>query len=240
MEVEVGKTAGFCIGVQRAVDNCSALAKEQKGVYCLGEIVHNKEVIDDLKSQGITFIDNLEDVQGTVVIRAHGVPKEVYKTAEEKGITLKDFTCPNVLKIHRIAENYSSQGYYIFLCGNSKHPENLGTLSHCGQYVSVIENTDEDVSKALENFENSGIKKLLLISQTTYSLEKFYCVEKILKNNVKEDVDLEIIDTICKATELRQMETEVISKKVDYMIKIVQTPENYMILQTKIVQTALA
>ncbi len=220
MEIVIGKTAGFCIGVQKAVENCSKLAKEQKNIYCLGEIVHNQEVIKDLEKQGVKFIDDLENAEGTVVIRAHGAPKDVYKTAEQKGITLQDFTCPNVLKIHNIAEKYTNEGFYIFLCGNSRHPENLGTLSHCGQYVSVIENTDEDVFKALESFEKSGLKKLLLISQTTYSLSKFYIVEEIVKNETAQDVELVIKNTICKATELRQMETEVMSKEMEYMIII--------------------
>ena len=220
MEIEIGKTAGFCMGVKRAVDNCSNLAKEQKQIYCLGEIVHNKEVIEELKNEGVKFIEDLSEANGTVVIRAHGVPKNIYEIAKQKGIEIKDFTCPNVLKIHQIAESYKDKGFYIFLCGNRTHPENLGTLSHCGRNVSVIENTEKDVFQALEEFEKSGIKKLLLISQTTYSLEKFFIVEEIIQNEIMRDVELVINNTICKATELRQRETEIMAHEMDYMIII--------------------
>ena len=220
MEITVGKTAGFCIGVKRAVEGCLNLAQEQQNVYCLGEIVHNQEVIKELKEYGVNFINDLKEAGGITVIRAHGVPKKIYEIAEKNGIQLKDFTCPNVLKIHKIAEKYANQGFYIFLCGSKKHPENLGTLSHCGKYVSIIENEDEDVLEAIEAFEKSKIKKLLLISQTTYSVEKFAVVEEIVKNEITKDVYLVVNNTICKATELRQMETEIMAKEMDYMIII--------------------
>ncbi len=220
MEIKIGKTAGFCMGVKRAVDECIKLAEEKHKIYCFGEIVHNQEVINDLRNKGVNFIDDLNNADGITVIRAHGVPKKIYEIAQEKGIELKDFTCPNVLKIHKIAENYASQGFYIFLCGSKKHPENLGTLSHCGNHVSIIENDDEDVFIALEEFEKSKIKKLLIISQTTYSMEKFAVVEEIVQNEIAKDVELVINNTICKATELRQMETEIMSREMDYMIII--------------------
>ncbi len=220
MEITIGKTAGFCMGVKRAVEGCRNLAKQQPKVYCLGEIVHNQDVIEGLKQEGVQFIQELEQADGITVIRAHGVSQKIYEIAEQKAIPLKDYTCPNVLKIHKIAEKYAQQGYYIFLCGSKKHPENLGTLSHCGEHVSIIENEEDDVIPAIEQFEKSGIKKLLLISQTTYSLEKFYIVEEIVKNEINKDVTLVINNTICKATELRQMETEILAKEMDYMIII--------------------
>ena len=124
-----------------------------------------------------------------------------------------------VLKIHDIAEEYAQKGYYIFLCGNKNHPENIGTISYCGNEYFVIEN-EKDTFKALEQFKKSKNNKLLLISQTTYSLEKFYIIEEIIKNELEKNVDIVIRNTICRATELRQRETKEISKKVDYMIII--------------------
>lgn len=220
MEILVGKTAGFCYGVKRAVDGAKSEIKETKNqIYCLGEIVHNKQVIEELEKEGITFIENIENAEGKTIIRAHGVPEKIYKEAKQRNIELKDYTCPNVLKIHKIAEEYSKKGYYIFLCGSKKHPENIGTISYCKDNSYIIEKED-DALKALEQLEKTGIKKLLVISQTTYSLEKFYIIEEIIKNELPRNIELVVKNTICRATELRQKETEEISKKVDNMIII--------------------
>ena len=220
MEILIGKTAGFCYGVKRAVECAEKEANSSKELtYCLGEIVHNKQVVDELKQKGIKFIEAIDNSNGKTIIRAHGVPKEVYDKAKAQGIELVDCTCPNVLKIHKIAKQYAENGYFIFLCGSKIHPENLGTISYCGKNVYIIEK-ENDVFKALEELEKTGIKKLLVISQTTYSLEKFYIIEEIIKNELPRDIELEVKNTICKATELRQKETEEISKKVDMMIII--------------------
>ena len=107
----------------------------------------------------------------------------------------------------------------MLLCGSKKHPENIGTISYCKDNSYIVEKED-DALKALEQLEKIEIKKLLLISQTTYSLEKFYIIEEIIKNELPKDIELVVKNTICKATELRQKETEEISKKVDSMIII--------------------
>ena len=220
MNIIVGKTAGFCYGVKRAVDGAKKEiqnAKEQ--IYCLGEIVHNKQVVNDLKEKGLIFIENIEGITGKTIIRAHGIKKEIYDEARKRKIDLKDYTCPNVLKIHKIAEEYAKNGYFIFLCGSKNHPENIGTISYCGKNSYIIEKVD-DTLKALEELERSGINKLLVISQTTYSLEKFYIIEEIIKNELPKSKELVVQNTICRATELRQKETEELSKKVEYMIII--------------------
>lgn len=220
MEILVGKTAGFCYGVKRAIDGAKSEIKKSKDpIYCLGEIVHNKQVVEELENEGITFIEDIKDAKGNTIIRAHGVPEEIYKEAEKRNIELKDYTCPNVLKIHKIAEEYSKKGYYVFLCGSKKHPENIGTKSYCKENSYIIEKED-DTLKALEKLEKTGIKKLLLISQTTYSLEKLYIIEERIKNELPKNIELVVKNTICKATELRQKETEELSKKVDSMIII--------------------
>lgn len=219
MEIIVGKTAGFCYGVKRAVDGAKEEVNNIKKIYCLGEIVHNKQVVEELEDDGITFINTIEEAKGKTIIRAHGVAKNIYEKAKELNIKLIDYTCPNVLKIHKIADEYYSKGYFIVLCGNKRHPENIGTISHCGNNYFVIEKEDETF-KALQYFKKSKLQKLLLISQTTYSLEKFYVIEEIIKNELENDKEIVIKNTICKATELRQKETEEISNKVDYMIII--------------------
>lgn len=219
MEIKIGKTAGFCYGVKRAVDETKVELSKIKNIDCLGELVHNRQVIENLEKDGMRIIDNIEEATNKVIIRAHGVAKEIMECAKKREIEVIDLTCPKVLKIHEIAEEYSKNGYYIFLLGSKEHPENIGTISYCGQYYSVIQN-EKEVFKELEKFEKSGIKKLLLISQTTYSLEKFYIIEEIINNETKKDVELVIKNTICKATELRQKETEELACKSDYMIII--------------------
>ena len=148
MEIQVGKTSGFCYGVKNAVDKTNdILEKEQnKTIYCLGELVHNKTIINELKEKGLKFIDNIEQADSTTIIRAHGIEKEVYEKAKKNNIDLIDLTCPSVLKIHKIAEEYASKDYYIFLIGKKEHPEIIGTYSFCGNNSYIISGI-EDVKK---------------------------------------------------------------------------------------------
>ncbi len=223
MEVILGKTAGFCYGVKRAVEGAKTEIEKCRNTYCLGEIVHNKQVVEKLEKKGMKFIENLDEIKqkdANVIIRAHGVPKKIYELAKEKNVQVKDYTCPNVLKIHQIADKYSEEGYYIILCGNGNHPENLGTISHCNKNYDVIEK-EEEINSIIEKIIRNNIDKVLLISQTTYNLEKFRNIEKVLKNQLSEkNIELIVKNTICRATELRQKETEEIAQKVDYMIII--------------------
>ena len=220
MEIIVGKTAGFCYGVKRAVEGAkNELISQKEKVYCLGEIVHNRQVVGELEQEGMTFVEKIEDAKNKAIIRAHGVPKEVYEKAKKIGIEVIDYTCPNVLKIHDIASEYSKNGYYIFLCGSKNHPENIGTISYCGKCFSIIEK-ENDIDNALGNFIESKLNKVLLIAQTTYSLERFYIIEEMIKKSLNKNIELLVKNTICRATELRQKETDEISKKVDYMIII--------------------
>ena len=219
MEIILGSTAGFCYGVKRAVTSAEQSLKENKNLYCLGEIVHNKAVVKNLEEKGLKFIDDIKNSKGKTIIRAHGVPKEVYRYAKNNDIEIFDFTCPKVLHIHDIAKKYEKENYFIFLLGKSTHPENIGTISYCGNNSYIIEDTD-DVDKAIEKLKESKIKKLLIISQTTFSIDKFKVIEKLIKEKIPKDIDLVIKNTICKATELRQKETKELSKKVDVMIII--------------------
>lgn len=220
MEILVGKTSGFCYGVERAVEGAiEKITEEKESIYCLGEIVHNKQVVKKLEELGIKCIEKIEEAKGTTLIRAHGVPKEVYDLAEKMKIKIQDYTCPNVLKIHKIAEEFRKEDYFIFLLGAKNHPEIIGTLSHCGKDCCIIEK-EYDITKAMEKFSETKKKKLLLISQTTFSLEKFYKIQEIIQTTIKDDITFVVKNTICRTTELRQKETEELSKKVDSMIII--------------------
>lgn len=219
MEIVLGKTAGFCYGVRNAVMNAEEKLREHKNVSCLGELVHNGEVIKKLEKLGMNVVEKIEDANEKVIIRAHGIAKEIYEKAKKLNIEIFDFTCPSVLKIHKIAEEYANKGYYIFLIGGKKHPETLGTISFCGKNSYLLEN-EEDINEAIENLKQSKIKKLFIIVQTTFSLEKFELMINDIKKQLNNDIELEVKNTICNATKIRQEETLDISKNVECMIII--------------------
>ena len=221
MEIVLGETAGFCYGVKRAVDWAMRDVKENDKICALGELVHNKQVIKILEEEGLRFIEKVDEIkdENKLIIRAHGVPKEIYEFANNNGIELKDYTCPFVLKIHKLVEEYAKKGYYILLCGNESHPENIGTISYAGDNFSII--NEKNVDGKIENIKKKGIYNIFLVAQTTYSMEKFMKIKDKIDGALgSENIDLVVSNTICKATGLRQKETDKISKKVDFMIII--------------------
>ena len=219
MELLIGKTAGFCFGVERAVEGAISELKKENELYCLGEIVHNKEVIKDLDKQGLRFIEKLDEGRNKVIIRAHGIEKELYEKAKDLNIQLIDLTCPKVLKIHKIAEEYAEKGFYIFLIGKKNHPETIGTVSYCGENVYIIENSG-DIDKAFEDLHEKNIDKILVICQTTFSMVEYEKIVKDISYKKENNIELEIKNTICSATKLRQEETIELASKVDAMIII--------------------
>ena len=220
MEIIIGKTAGFCFGVANAVNKTKEQLKNKKNIFCLGELVHNKQVTEELESEGLVFIDDIEIAKQDVIIRAHGEKKETYDKAKKLKLNVIDLTCPKVTKIHKIAEEYADKGYYILLIGKTNHPEVIGTISYCGEKSSIIED-ESQVQQELKKLYNLRLNKLLIVAQTTFSLEKFNKIISLIKENVKEkDIELEIKKTICDATRLRQEETKDLSSKVDMMIII--------------------
>ena len=220
MEIIVGKTAGFCFGVANAVNKTQEQLKANGETYCLGELVHNKQVIKDLEDSGLICIEKIEDARKNVIIRAHGEKKETYDKAKKLGLDLIDLTCPKVIKIHKIAEEYVAKDYYIFLIGSKKHPEIIGTISYCGDNSNIIEN-EEDIKIALQDLYKSELKKVVVLAQTTFSLDKFNkIVDLILEELNNKNIELEIRKTICDATRLRQEETRQMSSEVDMMIII--------------------
>ena len=220
MNIILGKKAGFCGGVINSVNKSNELLDEYNNLYCLGEIVHNTRVVKSLEDKGMTFIESLDEVKdgSNVVIRAHGVAKNIYEEAERRNITLLDLTCPKVLLIHKEAEDLVKDGYYIILVGKKDHPEIIGTISYCNEDSLIIE-SQQDVDKVVEYVINKGINKVALLCQTTYSMSKFKEIEEMLNNSFK-DIEFKVVNTICNATELRQTETEELSKQVDAMVII--------------------
>lgn len=220
MEIILGKKSGFCYGVQNAVEKAEKeVASSKETIYCLGELVHNKTVTSNLENKGLVFIENLEQAKGKTIIRAHGIEKEIYENAKKRNIELIDLTCPNVLKIHDLAYEYSEKGYYIILIGKKGHPETIGTISFCGENSKIISDLNE-IEQLIMDIEKANSKKVLVISQTTYSLKKFEDIVKKISNKISKDIQLEVMNTICLATELRQKETDEISKQADIMIVV--------------------
>ena|SRR5574344_1091411 len=210
MEIIIGKTAGFCYGVNNAYNKALEYTIKYKNICCFGELVHNKEVNNKLESLGLTFINDINKASNKVIICSHGTTKENYEVLKNNNVEALDLTCPNVLKIHKIIEEYKD--YFIFIVGQHDHAEMIGNISFCNDHY-VIESIN-DIEEALKHYNN---KPAILIAQTTYSLEIFNKIENILKENIP---NLIIKNTICHATKERQIETNNISKNVDLIIII--------------------
>ena len=215
MEVILAKTAGFCFGVKRAVDTVYNEVGHGD-VFTFGPIIHNEEVIQDLKNKGVNVIDTKEQLEqlenGTVVIRSHGVKKDIYDLIEEKSLKLVDATCPFVKKIHNIVEKESTEGKQIIIIGNRKHPEVEGICGWCHNNPIVLE-TEEEAEKLVL----SGSEEVALVSQTTFNHNKFNKMVEIFE---KKGYNITVYNTICNATEERQKEAASIAKQVDAMVVI--------------------
>ena len=217
MEITVAKSAGFCFGVQRAVDSVYKELEENSGkIYTFGPIIHNEQVVEDLNKRGIEVIDTVEQLkkikEGTVVIRSHGVAKEIYDILEQQKLKMVDATCPFVKKIHNIVLDESNNGKTIIIIGNDNHSEVEGIKGWVNGEVIVI-NKEEQIEK-LSLPEQT---KACIVSQTTFNHNKFKYLVEIIR---KKGYDITVVNTICNATHVRQVEAQKISSKVDGMIVI--------------------
>ena len=223
MEVKVAKTAGFCFGVQRAVDKVYELIDScPDRLFTLGPIIHNEEVVNDLEKKGVRVASEEElktlPEGSTVVIRSHGVGKKVYDQLEECGLSYVDVTCPFVLKIHRIVEKESKAGSHIVIIGDPDHPEVVGICGWCIGSYTVIR-TKQD---ALD-FVPPESKNVCIVSQTTFNYNKFKDLVEILREKRYDNTVLNILNilnTICNATEERQREAKNIAGEVDTMLVV--------------------
>ena len=223
MKVKVAKTAGFCFGVQRAVDKVYELIDScPDRLFTLGPIIHNEEVVNDLEKKGVRVASEEElktlPEGSTVVIRSHGVGKKVYDQLEECGLSYVDVTCPFVLKIHRIVEKESKAGSHIVIIGDSDHPEVVGICGWCIGPYTVIR-TKQD---ALDFVPPEG-KNVCIVSQTTFNYNKFKDLVEILRKKRYDNTVLNILNilnTICNATEERQREAKSIAGEVDTMLVV--------------------
>ncbi len=215
-EVTVAKSAGFCFGVKRAVDMVYDEVLKGGSVCTLGPIIHNEQVVADMAKKGVRAVEGIDELESfentTVIIRSHGVSKDIIDKLKEKKVRIVDATCPFVAKIHHIVNEKYSEGYAIIVVGNAKHPEVEGICGWCNNDAYVI----EDIKEA-QNLELDNKKKVCLVSQTTFNYKKFQDIVDIL---LKKSYDIYIMNTICNATEERQTEAGTIASQSDAMLVI--------------------
>ncbi|MBO5093289.1 MAG: 4-hydroxy-3-methylbut-2-enyl diphosphate reductase [Lachnospiraceae bacterium] len=216
MEVILAESAGFCFGVKRAVDTVYEQAAGGKQIYTYGPIIHNEEVVRDLEKRGVKVLENDDELarleDGTVIIRSHGVPKQVCHEIEKKGLECIDATCPFVKRIHKIVEKESRAGKQIVIIGSPLHPEVEGIMGWSETPAVVIESEEE-----ARNFVCPDGKEICLVSQTTFNYNKFQELVEIIQ---EKGYNISVVNTICNATEERQTEARAIASQVDAMIVI--------------------
>lgn len=218
MRVILAKTAGFCFGVDRAVNMAYELANSGARAATLGQLIHNTLVTDDLAAKGVRIISSPAEAQRgeTVIIRAHGVAAEVYEELKGTGAEICDATCPFVKKIHRIVAENSGEDTEVFIAGDPNHPEVIGIKGHCKGEVNIF-NSETELDEIIKNDGKNYDKRIIAVSQTTFSQK----VWKICKEKIKKYyTNAKIFDTICFATRERQDEAALISKQSDMMIII--------------------
>lgn len=222
VKVVTAKNAGFCFGVRRAVDTVLELrSKTDKNIYTVGELIHNSIFVERLKEKNI-FVVEEEDIPTlekdkdniVLVVRAHGIKKELVKYLEEKGFEYVNATCPYVERIHEIVDKNTRDASLCVVMGDKKHPEAVGTISyaHCDAVVcSDVSELEQNLKEKLTSFEDCFV----LTSQTTYNNEKYVNCQKLAK---KLYTNSKIFDTICSVTEKRQNEVVQLSKECDVML----------------------
>ena len=218
MNVKLAKSAGFCFGVKRAVNMVyDRIGQTDMPIYTYGPIIHNEEVVKDMESKGVHVVEDLSALailpKGIIIIRSHGISKSEYDQMQEAGFEIVDATCPFVLKIHRLVREYSMKGHYIIIVGNENHPEVQGIRGWVEESGVSIIATKEDA----DNFALPDAVPVTIVSQTTFNYNKFQELVEII---TKKGYDINVLNTICNATEERQTEARSIAKESDAMIVI--------------------
>lgn len=212
MKIIIASHAGFCFGVKRAIKTTYDTAEKAEGeVATLGPLIHNPQVVSRLESMGVRPIENILDFNGeALIIRSHGVPASVVKTAGDAGIKLVDATCPFVKKAQEYARQLKEEGCTVVIVGDRDHPEVQGLLSYAGDSALVAADPQD-----LEGI--SKVPKIGIIAQTTTTFETF---EKIVRQCLRTAKEIRIYNTICDATHVRQQEAQEIARRVDLMLVV--------------------
>ncbi|MDE6751609.1 MAG: bifunctional 4-hydroxy-3-methylbut-2-enyl diphosphate reductase/30S ribosomal protein S1 [Eubacterium sp.] len=217
MQIKLAETAGFCFGVDRAVNLVYELVEKGEKVCTLGPIIHNQQLVDDLSARGVNMINAPDECEDgyKIVVRTHGVEKSVIEDIEGRNISYVNATCPFVLKIHKIVEK-QKEGTITLIAGDVNHPEVKGIRSFCKGASFVFKN-EEELQNIIDLEEISADNDIICVSQTTFCLEEWKKCKKKLK---KVYTNCEIFDTICSATSDRQEEACSLSRECDAVIVI--------------------
>ena len=217
MIVNKARHIGFCFGVKHAVDKANEILCSEEKLYCLGEIIHNKDAIDKLKEKGLIILDSVEEAlkvkDGKVLIRSHGVGEDVIKALENHNIEYIDATCPRVKKIHKIVQEYSGNGYDIIIIGDENHPEIKGIIGWISGNFYVVKNYQE-----IENLFINREKKYCLVCQTTFYNNIYKEIVEFLVEN--DYTNIVMNNTICDATKNRQDACAEIASESDVMLVV--------------------
>lgn len=211
MEVKLAKTAGFCMGVKRAVDTVLDVTRHRgkKQVYTYGPIIHNPQTVELLKKRGVLPVDKLDEIEeGIVVVRAHGISPEEREQLEKKSVEIFDATCPRVARVQSIIRKHALSGYKIIIVGEREHPEVIALMGYSSDQGTVIRNR-EAVDK-LPPYE-----KVCVVAQTTQNLEEY---DEITDTIRKKFPFVEVFDTICRSTGKRQAEIRELAVEMDGII----------------------
>ena len=217
MEVVVAKTAGFCFGVERAVRKVyEQIETGRPPIFTLGPIIHNEEVVRDLEGRGVRVLpdeESLKDLkEGTVIIRSHGVGRAVYDRIKARGLSVVDATCPFVKKIHRVVQEQNGLGRRVIIIGDKDHPEVQGIRGWGDEKTLVVKDEAE-----MADLPDLTGEKLCIVSQTTFNYNKF---KDLVEKFSEKGYDIFVLNTICNATQERQVEAGRIASQVDAMIVV--------------------
>ena len=217
MQIILAKTAGFCFGVDRAVEMVNESVRRGNKTATLGPIIHNRHVVERFLKQGVRELDSPEQAEPgeTVIIRAHGVPEQVQQALCARGVPVLDATCPFVKKIHTIVKNETQKGRKIIIFGSPAHPEVEAIASFCRE--PLIVQSPEKLENWLREAPERRNLPISMVSQTTSSQKMWKSCAEIAK---KVCTNCEIFDTICRATEMRQEEAAILSQKCDAMVVV--------------------
>lgn len=217
MKISVAKNAGFCFGVKRAISLARKMLEERNKICIMGNIINNPGIVLELESKGARTVSSLSEVgtDETLIIRTHGVKKEILEEAESRGIDFIDAMCKFVKKIHKIVSENDSENEFLLIAGSENHPEVVGIRSYFSKKSYVFGNLGE--LKKIISDESLSSQKGFIVSQTTFSsVEWEKCVEFVQKSFT----NIKIYDTICNVTSLRQQEAKKLSKTNDLVIVI--------------------
>lgn len=219
MEIIVGKLAGFCFGVNNAVTKAEEILKCEKDVYCIGEIVHNRQVVTRLEELGMKTVENIEEVPNgkSVIFRSHGMPECAYNLAKTKNLKIYDLTCPSVIALHEKVKKMRDE-FFIILVGKRGHAENIGTIGFAGENSFILED-ENDIIDCYKKYEESNLRNVYVVFQTTFNMKKALELADEIKHEFYE-TDVIIDNTICNATEQRQKEVKELAINVNKMVII--------------------